>query len=80
MKDAANNTKQALDVSEKAIEKANAALKEAHSNLNSTRNATAEVQDACKLAVCWCVITYLCNVFQHEVNILHSPISPQLPP
>ncbi|XP_070766889.1 laminin subunit beta-1 [Enoplosus armatus] len=43
VKDTANNTKQALDVSEKAIEKARAALKEAHSNLNSTRNATAEV-------------------------------------
>lgn len=46
MKDTANNTKQALDVSQKAIEKARAALKEAHNNLNSTRNATAEVQHA----------------------------------
>lgn len=43
MKDAANNTKQALDVSEKAIQKARAALKEANDNLNSTRNATAQV-------------------------------------
>ena len=44
MKDSANNTKQALDVSEKAIKKAKTALKDAHNNLNSTRNATAEVQ------------------------------------
>uniref|UniRef100_A0A4W6G1H4 Laminin, beta 2-like n=1 Tax=Lates calcarifer TaxID=8187 RepID=A0A4W6G1H4_LATCA len=44
VKDAANNTRQALDESKKAIEKARTALKEANENLNSTRNATAEVQ------------------------------------
>ncbi len=44
MKDTANNTRQALDESEKAIEKARAALHEAYSNLNSTRDATAEVR------------------------------------
>ncbi|KAM9785727.1 laminin subunit beta-1 [Neosynchiropus ocellatus] len=43
--DLANSTKQALDVSEKAIEKAKAALKEAQNNLNSTRNATLEVDE-----------------------------------
>ncbi|XP_034394038.1 laminin subunit beta-2 [Cyclopterus lumpus] len=43
VKDTANNTKQALDVSEEAIGKARAALEEAHDNLNSTRNATVEV-------------------------------------
>lgn len=43
VKDAANNTKQALVVSEKAIEKASAALKDALINLNTTRNATTEV-------------------------------------
>lgn len=46
VKDEADITKQALDVSEKAIEKAKKALKEAVNNLNSTRNATAEVQHA----------------------------------
>lgn len=40
-----NITKEALKASGKAIEKAQAALKEAHNNLNSTRNATAEVQN-----------------------------------
>uniref|UniRef100_A0A673CE11 Laminin subunit beta-1 n=1 Tax=Sphaeramia orbicularis TaxID=375764 RepID=A0A673CE11_9TELE len=40
--DAANNTKRALDVSKKAINKAAAALKDALNNLNSTRNATTE--------------------------------------
>lgn len=39
----ANSTRQALDMSEKAIKKAAEALKEAEANLNSTRNATAEV-------------------------------------
>lgn len=43
VKDLANSTKQMLDVSEKAIKKAMNALKKAHSNLNSTRNATAQV-------------------------------------
>ncbi|KAJ4933887.1 hypothetical protein JOQ06_006696, partial [Pogonophryne albipinna] len=45
VKDKANNTKQALDVSEKAIEKARAVMKEASSDLNRTRNATAEVDE-----------------------------------
>lgn len=45
VKDAANNTKQALVVSEKAIEKASAALKDALINLNTTRNATTEVDE-----------------------------------
>lgn len=52
MKDIANNTKQALDVSKKAIKKARTALNEAHNNLNSTKNATAEVQRTVELAVC----------------------------
>ncbi|KAF6722452.1 Laminin subunit beta-4 [Oryzias melastigma] len=43
VKDEANSTKQALSASDKAIEKATAALKEAQSNLNNTQNATAEV-------------------------------------
>uniref|UniRef100_A0A669CLA0 Laminin, beta 2-like n=1 Tax=Oreochromis niloticus TaxID=8128 RepID=A0A669CLA0_ORENI len=45
VKDMTNITKEALKASGKAIEKAQAALKEAHNNLNSTRNATAEVQN-----------------------------------
>lgn len=44
MKNTANDTRQALDLSEEAIDKARMALEEAHNNLNSTRNATAEVQ------------------------------------
>lgn len=43
MKDQANSTRQALDVSEKAIKKAAEALNEAQVNLNGTRNATAQV-------------------------------------
>lgn len=43
MKDLVNSTKQTLDMSEKAIKKAMDALKKAHVNLNSTRNATAQV-------------------------------------
>lgn len=43
VKDAANDTQQALDVSERAIEKARTALEEAKNNLNSTRTATSEV-------------------------------------
>lgn len=46
MKDLVNSTKQKLDVSEKAIKKAMNALKKAHANLNSTRNATAQVDAA----------------------------------
>lgn len=52
MKDIANSTKKALDVSEEAINKARTALNEAHNNLNSTRNATAKVLPAAKLAMC----------------------------
>lgn len=52
MKDKADNTKQALNVSEMAIEKAQTALDEAQKNLNSTRNATAEVLHAS---------TFVCN-------------------
>ena len=44
VRDIVNNTKQTLDETEKAIEKAKTALKEAQSNLNGTKNATAEVQ------------------------------------
>lgn len=43
VKDQANSTRQALDVSEKAIMKAAEALIEAQANLNGTRNATAQV-------------------------------------
>lgn len=43
VKDQANSTKQALDLSEKAIKKAAEALKEAQANLDGTRNATAQV-------------------------------------
>lgn len=43
MKDQANSTRQALDVSEKAIKKAAEALSEAQANLNDTRKATAQV-------------------------------------
>lgn len=42
--DRVNGTKQALNVSEEAIEKARSALKEAHDNLNISKSATAEVQ------------------------------------
>lgn len=41
--DLVNNTRQALNVSEEAIEKARTALKEAHDNLNISKNATTEV-------------------------------------
>ncbi|PWA32873.1 hypothetical protein CCH79_00016425 [Gambusia affinis] len=44
VRDLVNSTKQALNVSEVAIEKAKAALKEARVNLNSTKNSTAEVE------------------------------------
>lgn len=44
MKNTANDTNHALDLSKEAIEKARAALNEARSNLNSTQNATAEVE------------------------------------
>lgn len=43
VKDQTKSTKQELNVSEKAIKKAMDALKKAHGNLNSTRNATAQV-------------------------------------
>lgn len=43
VKDQANSTRQALDVSEKAIKKAVEALNEAQANLNRTRNATTQV-------------------------------------
>lgn len=43
VKDQANSTRQALDVSEKAIKKAADALNEAQANLNVTMNATAQV-------------------------------------
>ena len=43
MKDKASNTKQALDMSEKAIGKARTAMERAQNNLNRTRNATAKV-------------------------------------
>lgn len=46
VKDIASKTRQALNMSEEAIEKARAALLEAQDNLNSTRNATAEVGHA----------------------------------
>ncbi|XP_037540958.1 laminin subunit beta-1 [Nematolebias whitei] len=42
--DRVNSTKQALNVSEEAIVKARIALKEAHDNLNISKNATAEVE------------------------------------
>ncbi|XP_035015327.1 laminin subunit beta-2 [Hippoglossus stenolepis] len=45
VEDKVNSTKQALDVSEKAIEKARTTLEEANNNLNSTRQATAEVEE-----------------------------------
>ncbi|XP_045065518.1 laminin subunit beta-2-like [Coregonus clupeaformis] len=45
VKDTANTTKQALDASEKAIQKATKALDHALNNLNSTRNATATVEE-----------------------------------
>lgn len=50
MKDLTNNTKEALKASEQAAEKAMAALTEAQSNLNTTRNATAEVLENCTFA------------------------------
>uniref|UniRef100_A0A1A8RWD2 Laminin subunit beta-1 n=1 Tax=Nothobranchius rachovii TaxID=451742 RepID=A0A1A8RWD2_9TELE len=40
-----NNTKQALDLSERAVETAKKALKEASDNLDSTKNATSEVEE-----------------------------------
>lgn len=52
VKNKANDTRQALDLSEEAIDKAQTALAEAHSNLNSTRNATAEVQHGNGLRLC----------------------------
>ncbi|XP_023188119.1 laminin subunit beta-2-like [Xiphophorus maculatus] len=45
VRDLVNSTKQALNVSEVAIEKAKAALKEARDNLNRTKNSTAEVEN-----------------------------------
>ncbi|XP_034447228.1 laminin subunit beta-2 [Hippoglossus hippoglossus] len=45
VEDKVNSTKQALDVSEKAIEEARTTLEESNNNLNSTRQATAEVEE-----------------------------------
>lgn len=52
VKNTANDTRSALDLSEEAIDKAKMALDEAHNNLNSTRNATAEVQHGNRVCLC----------------------------
>lgn len=44
VKEAANQTRLALDISEKAIQEASSALRGAEENLNSTRSATSEVE------------------------------------
>lgn len=51
VKDTANKTRVALELSEEAIEKAETALKDALNNLNSTQTAAMEVQHATLMSV-----------------------------